>query len=194
VSLPLPVPIVATSSNCGARRRLEHGGNGTTVGSVERRGLSVREAVAADLPATARIIADEGEGTEEEWVVRFAEVLADTNRLFLVAEVDGRVVGFGQARLVQRSTSEHPDVAPDGWYLSGVTVASRHRRCGVALALTKARLDRLGDVAVHYACEAENTATIALHERLGFVPAGTIDVPGRRHPLLLFRRGPQNDN
>lgn len=152
--------------------------------------MLVREAVEDDLPATARIIAAEAEGTEEEWLARFAEVLADPSRLFLVAEVGGRVVGFGQARQVQRSGPSKADSPPNGWYLSGVTVAGEHRRIGVALALTQARLERLGDVPVHYAAEPENIATISLHERLGFRRAGDITLPGGDRPLLLFRRDP----
>lgn len=150
--------------------------------------VSVRNATEADLSVTAAIIAAEGEGEPEEWRERFADVLADPLRLFLVAEIDGRVVGFGHARQVHRPPSGDGAGPPSGWYLSGVTVAAQHRRMGVALALTEARLERLGAVPVHYAAEPENGATIWLHEKLGFKGVGTITLPGADRPLLLFRR------
>lgn len=156
------------------------------------RPIIVRDAQEDDLPATASIIAAEAGGTTDEWLSRFAEVLRDPDRRFLVAEVDGQVVGFGQARLVRRQVSQD-EMPPSGWYLSGVTVAAAHRRAGVGLALTEARLKQLGRVPVYYAAEPDNAATIRLHERLGFVPAGTVTLPGSDQRLSLFRREPESE-
>lgn len=149
--------------------------------------VTIRDATDEDVPVTAAIIAAEAGGAVDEWRERFAQVLADSDRQFLVAEVDGQVVGFGHARHVQRDAAD-TDAPPSGWYLSGVTVAAAHRRSGVGLALTSARLDRLGQVPVYYVAAADNTATISLHQRLGFVDAGSITLPGGQGPLLLFRR------
>ncbi|WP_416957608.1 GNAT family N-acetyltransferase [Nocardioides sp. T5] len=152
--------------------------------------LSVRDATADDLPATASIIATHAGGTVDEWHTRFAEVLADPARLFIVAEADGAVVGFGQARFVASRDSSGGSTAPGGWYLSGVTVASGYRRRGVGRRLTEARLERLEGQVVYYAAAPENAGTIALHERLGFIPSGSVTLAGQHEALLLFRREP----
>ena len=145
-----------------------------------------------DLTATATIIAVEAGGTFAEWRDRFEAVLLDADRHFLVAEVDGEVVGFGHSRHVVRTAEEVSAAGPSGWYLSGVTVALAHRRCGVGMALTAARLARLPGVTVYYAAEPENEATIRLHQRFGFVRDGELTLPGGDRPLALFRRTPQS--
>ncbi len=150
---------------------------------------TVRDAAAEDLDATAAIIAADAGGDVDEWRVRFAEVLTDPTRRFLVAEVDGSVVGFGQVRFIVRENVGAGE-PPGGWYLSGVTVAPQYRRRGIGLALTEARLERLFGEVVYYAAEPENTATIALHERLGFRSWGEVTLPGQVQPLTLFRREP----
>ena len=104
------------------------------------------------MDATAAIIAAESGGNADEWRVRFADVLADPRRRFLVAEVNGSVVGFGQARLIVRDRVDEGEPA-GGWYLSGVTVAPQYRRLGVGLALTEARLEQLSGEVVYYAAE-----------------------------------------
>jgi transposase len=146
----------------------------------------VRDATTADLDATAAIISADAGGTADEWRRRFAEVLHDPSRQFLVAEVDGDVVGFGQMRHVERDDAA-PGEAPAGWYMSGVTVAPPFRRRGVGLALTLARLDRLVGEAVYYAAEPDNEATVRLHEGVGFIAAGQITLPGQSAVLALFR-------
>lgn len=150
---------------------------------------NVRNATAADIDATAAIIAAHAGGEVEEWRTRFAEVLRDPSRRFMVAEADGVVVGFGQARFVVREDGSETG-PPGGWYLSGVTVAPEHRRRGVGVALTIARLERLPGEVVYYAAEPENFATIALHERLGFVACGLVTLTGQPRLLALFRREP----
>jgi ribosomal protein S18 acetylase RimI-like enzyme len=151
--------------------------------------LTVRDATAEDLHATAAIIATDVAGEVEDWCTRFAEALADSTRLFMVAEVEGVIVGFGHARFVARDPAGGSG-PPGGWYLSGVTVAPEYRRRGIGLALTTERLKRLRGEVVHYAAEPENMATIALHERLGFAACGPVTLPGQDRQLVLFRRQP----
>ena len=86
--------------------------------------VSVRDATADDLPATASIIASDAGGTVDEWHTRFAEVLADPARLFIVAEADGAVVGFGQARFV--ASAVVPAEAP--LRVAGTSVVSPSRQ------------------------------------------------------------------
>lgn len=150
----------------------------------------VRDAVDGDLDASAQIIAVEAGGPVLEWRQRFAEVLADPDRIFLVAVVHGRVVGFGQARRVERPEPVAPGAPPPGWYLSGVTVVAEFRRRGIGAQLTRARLARLragGATVVYCVAEPENAATLELHQRVGFVDVGEVRLPGRGRPLRLQR-------
>jgi ribosomal protein S18 acetylase RimI-like enzyme len=148
----------------------------------------VRDARAADLQATAELIAaDKGEPVST-WVEHFARVHADPDRHFLVALVGRQIAGFGQSRRVVRGGSGD-DEAPGGWYLSGVTVAAPHRRKGIGHRLTAERLQRLRPLTdvVHYAADPAGEATIAMHEAFGFRQVGTVTIPGVAEILLLFR-------
>lgn len=90
-----------------------------------------------------------------------------------VAEHDGEVVGYGKAARCEPRGPD--DAAPAGLYLTGVVVAPAWRRHGVGAALTAARLAwARGRVEEVWAfTNARNTASLAMHERLGFVRAGT---------------------
>jgi ribosomal protein S18 acetylase RimI-like enzyme len=105
--------------------------------------------------------------TREDWAAAIDKAEAG-ERLLLVAQLNGAIVGFGQAHRLD----EHPvDHAPSGWYLTGVTVLPGHRRTGLGHDLTAARIDWMAertDVAWYFA-NARNAASIDLHARLGFV-------------------------
>jgi len=149
----------------------------------------VRDATPADLDATAAIIAADAGGTPAQWRDRFAQILADPDRPFLVVELaDGAVAGFGQARHVEHGDADD-DRPPRGWYLSGVTVAAHHRRQGLGQLLTHARMTRLALVTseVFYLAEVTNKATLDMHQRLGFEVLRPVFVPGRVGSLLLCR-------
>jgi ribosomal protein S18 acetylase RimI-like enzyme len=88
-----------------------------------------------------------------------------------VAEVDGRVAGFGHVQLLTPSPQAPLNVVPLGWYLTGVAVDSRWRRRGLGDALTVARLGWVQERAteVWYFANARNQASIDLHSKYGFV-------------------------
>lgn len=149
--------------------------------------VRIRAATADDAPDAARILAAHRDEPVAGWAERFLAAAVDPDQVFLVAEVDGRVVGFGQARELAPAASI-PDAPPPGWYLSGLTVEPSARRRGVGEALTVARVGLLvgrADV-VHYLALADNAATIRLHARLGFVAAGTVRVSTEDRLLLHF--------
>jgi len=126
-------------------------------------GLAVRTATIEDLPAVERVDAAADRSATAD-AVRAA--VLDPQRLVVVAEVDGAVVGWAKTHLFAR-----PDgPAPAGHYLGGVTVHPAWRRRGLGAALTEARLDWLGERTdrVHYVVNAANSASIALHRRWGF--------------------------
>lgn len=151
----------------------------------------VRDATEADIEATVELIAAHRGGNVDEWRRLFTDALHDEKRHFVVALIDGRVIGFGHTKLVEREDRGDDDaVPPAGWYLSGVTVHPDYRRRGVGMELTRVRLDRLRGVTdvVYYAAESDNVATLELHALLGFSPTGRwINVAGAERPLTLHR-------
>ena len=144
-------------------------------------GLVVRDAAEADMEAVARIYAhhverglatfEEVPPSDEEMRARRLKVLA-VGAPYLVAEIDGAVVGYCYAapyhlRPAYRHTLE-----------DSVYVAAGRGGRGVGAALLAALIAR---------CEAGpwrqmlaiigdsgNAASIALHRRFGFVPTGTL--------------------
>jgi L-amino acid N-acyltransferase len=100
----------------------------------------------------------------------------------LVAEIDGRVAGYGsfgdfRAFDGYRHTVEH-----------SVYVGEGFRRRGAARALLLAledRARRLGKHAMVAGIEAENAASIALHRELGFEDAGRLPEVGRKFDRWL---------
>jgi len=128
-------------------------------------GLVVRDACAADLDAVAALAAArEGVDDPSRFRDTFAHALGAADQELLVAEVGGRIAGYGRsARLALPGL-------PEGWYLTGLVVATDCRRRGAGLALTHTRLERglARAPRVLYFATAVNTVTIALHERLGF--------------------------
>jgi L-amino acid N-acyltransferase YncA len=95
----------------------------------------------------------------------------------LVAEVDGRVVGFGKIG----SYSERPVYAGIGEH--GVYVAGEARRLGVGRALLGALAEAGAEAGLYKLTSrifTTNTASIALHEAAGFTIVGV----QRRHGQL----------
>ena len=169
-------------------------------------GITVRNGTEDDLPSIEVIYAyevlngvatfEETPPTEDELRSRRQGVL-DLGLPYLAAEVGGRVVGYSYAttyrgRPAYRHTIEN-----------SVYVAKAVRGHGVGTALLAALIDRcesgpwrqmiavIGDV--------DNAGSIALHKRLGFHHAGTLDAVGfkfgRWVDTILMQRplGPGSD-
>lgn len=130
----------------------------------------VRALERRDLQEVADIYA-EREGVETSRAIEVASRWADvsSNHMVLVAERNTRVWGYGKAEWLDPRA--HGGDAPVGWYLTGLVVAPPARRRGVGTVLTHSRLERLRSVTpeVWYFANVRNRATIALHERHGFV-------------------------
>lgn len=100
----------------------------------------------------------------------------------IVAEVDGRVAGYAaysqwREKIGYRHTMEH-----------SVYVAEAFQRRGIARALMTELLDLARANGVHVmigAIEAGNTASIALHEQLGFEPPQVIREVGTKYGKWL---------
>ena len=95
----------------------------------------------------------------------------------IIAETDGQVVGFGsygdfRPHEGYRHTVEH-----------SVYVRGEARGRGLGKALTLALIDRARRAGKHVmvaAIDADNSASISLHERLGFTHAGRLDQVGTK--------------
>ena len=94
------------------------------------------------------------------------EAIVDADRLVLVAEVDGVIVGWAKTHLYDEASAS----APAGHYLGGVNVLPKFRRKGIGSALTRARLAWIWEreAAAWYVANARNAASIGLHAHLGF--------------------------
>ncbi|GMG83422.1 GNAT family N-acetyltransferase [Paralimibaculum aggregatum] len=153
----------------------------------------LRPALAGDVPAIAGILNAEIRGGTASW--RTAPVsdedMADwlverlsAGRPVLVAEADGRVAGYGSYGAFRSGggyagTVEH-----------SVYVAASFRRRGIATALLETLIARARDDGL--ACmvggiSADQAASLALHEKLGFHEAGRLAGVGRKfgRPLDL---------
>ncbi|MEU0934070.1 GNAT family N-acetyltransferase [Embleya sp. NPDC005971] len=132
----------------------------------------VRGARAGDLDACAALLAlHEGAPADAEADLR-ARVRTWFDRpdgCFLVATEPSTgadpVVGYARAVHLDPSPT-----APVGYYLAGIVVAPTARRNGLGLRLTRARLAWIAERAesAWYFTNARNTASLHLHEALGF--------------------------
>jgi ribosomal protein S18 acetylase RimI-like enzyme len=79
-------------------------------------------------------------------------------------------VGYGRARLFEPAPDAPADTVPPGYYLTGLFVLPEQRGRGIGTALTRVRLDWIGERAADawFFANARNTASIELHRRLGF--------------------------
>jgi phosphinothricin acetyltransferase len=136
-------------------------GDAERVAAIYNEGIAERDATFETRPRSKAEVAG--------WMVGQMPVL--------VAEVDGRVVGFAKIR----SYSERAVYAGIGEH--GVYVAAEARRHGVGRALLGALAEAGGDAGLYKLTSrifATNTASIALHESAGFTIVGV----QRRHGQL----------
>lgn len=131
---------------------------------------AARPARADDLAATGALAAQREGGTAGEWTARHERRFADTGQQLMVAEHEGRIVGYGWVSWLTPAASGGRG-APDGWYLAGVVVDPAFRRRGLGRRLTEARVDWVLERAddVHYVVSGSNRASRDLHAFLGFV-------------------------
>ena len=120
--------------------------------------VNVRYMGSADVPA---VVGLEAEIFPDPWPASaFAEQLADNDWLNLVAEADGRVIGYASFLMA----------AGEG-HLANIAVHPAHRRKSVAKKL----LDRILEIAVENGCgvmflevRPSNIEAIAFYHRFGF--------------------------
>jgi ribosomal protein S18 acetylase RimI-like enzyme len=133
--------------------------------------FSIRTATSLDIePSVALACAAARESGAGSWRDALSEDREHQQRLLLVADIAGEVVGYGRARLFHHPPGAPADTAPEGYYLSGVFVRPDWRRSGIGAALIEARLRWIAERAneAWFFCNARNIASIELHRRAGF--------------------------
>jgi len=167
--------------------------------------LSIRRATDADADAIAGIYAHyvrDGAITFEIDPPDGAEMAARMARIrphypFLAAEYDGSVVGYAYSdKLYERAAYR--------WATeSTVYVAPSHQKRGIGIALYRTLIAALVDQGfqtVIAKITLPNPASVALHERLGFVRNGILAQVGFKqdswHDVGLYQRelGPRSDH
>lgn len=150
--------------------------------------LRVRDCESRDLPAIAEIYADEvlnGLATFEEVPPDVAELgrrwqaVLDMGLPYLVAEQDGRVLGYAYAGLY-RSRPAYRNTIEDSVYVS-----REARGQGVGKALLAELVARCDDgwrrQMIAVIGDSANRGSIELHRSLGFEEIGTLKAVGFKH-------------
>lgn len=150
------------------------------VGSLSKHTL-IRAATLTDAPSMAEKSHDGGASSSA--VPGYVGAMKDPDRLVLVAEASGQVVGWAKTHVWDHA--DGPALA--GHYLGGVTVDPRWRRQGIAARLTQERLDWIWTRNHEAWCvvNAENIASIELHRAVGFVQVAA----GARFHTTIFAGG-----
>lgn len=138
-------------------------------------GLIIRPAKAEDISSLAKLTFSREGGELARIKEKFENELTNLDAtgagLLLVAELNSKIVGFSRVKYFKPTSDSPANICPEGWYLTGVIVAAEYRRQGIAIALTRARLDWIAKRArqAYYFANAQNKVSIDLHKRFGFV-------------------------
>jgi phosphinothricin acetyltransferase len=153
---------------------------------LPRERCSIRAARAADADAIARIynhyvlhttVTFEEDAVAPDEIARRMHAVVDAGLPWLVAELEGDLVGYAYAdKWKTRSAYRHS-------VESTVYLAPQRVGNGLGTALYGALIDALRATRTHLVIGGialPNDASIALHERLGFVHTGRFDEVGRK--------------
>ncbi len=159
----------------------------------------VRAATSNDLPAVAAIYThyvltttvtfNTSVRTPAEWQQRFAERVVDGPHLLVVAEVAGQVVGYAE------TSPFRPHHAYAASFETSIYTAPGVAGRGVGSRLYERLFGLLADRGAHRAFAVialPNDASVAFHERHGFVRRGVLTEAGRKFgrwlDVALFER------
>lgn len=141
-----------------------------TAHSSGKSAIEVRAANTPDLEAVVALVA--AHGRDPARLRRRCETdLAEDESHLVVAIADGELVGYGRTGRFTHPPQASPNVAPEGYYMGGLLVASVWRRRGIGEALTRACLAWASERASEawYFTNARNEASLALHAKVGFL-------------------------
>jgi len=154
--------------------------------------VNVRQGTAADLPGVAAVYTHYVVNTTitfhtqlrtpAEWVQRHREQVVEGPYQLLVAEVAGQVLGYVETVPFRPRPAYFPSVEVS------IYVAPETTGMGVGSALMDALLAELADSPFHRlfaVITLPNDASVAFHERHGFVHRGTLTEAGRKFDTFL---------
>lgn len=133
----------------------------------------IREAVEADLPAIAALLADDGLGRGRErpgdpvYTEAFARMQGQPGNVYLVAEADGRLIGCLQYTLIHGLSRSGASRAQ----IEGVRVAAEARGQGIGQMLFEAAIERAraeGAALIQLTTDRTREDALRFYERLGF--------------------------
>ena len=136
--------------------------------------MRIREAEAADLPAIAALLADDGLGRGREtgdmevYRAAFARMLAQPGNVYLVAEVDGFVAGCLQYTVIHGLSRAGASRAQ----IEGVRVSTTFRGQGIGEDMMRAAILRARDdgcTLIQLTTDKSRDGAHRFYERLGFV-------------------------
>lgn len=155
-------------------------------------GLLIRSAVAGDLPAITALYAREVEervatyeytAPDEAEMTRRWRGIVDQGFPYLVAELHGRFAGYAYAS-GYRSREGYRWTVEDTVYIEPLAQGQ-----GIGRALLQRLIDDCQALGFRQMIavigDVSNTASIALHERLGFRTVGIFEGLGRKHGRWL---------
>jgi ribosomal protein S18 acetylase RimI-like enzyme len=137
--------------------------------------LVIRPASPADVEGLAELqAAREGGRVPEHASQLGASMDANTatgQGIILVAAIAGSVVGLGKVTHFTPPPVAPRNVAPKGWYLSGLIVAAEYRRRGIGRRMIRSRLDWIARYErwAYYFANVRNLVSMDLHREFGFV-------------------------
>ena len=136
--------------------------------------MILRAATEADIGAIARLLADDGLGRGREapgdpaYASAFKAMSAQPGNVYLVAEIEGAVVGCLQFTVIHGLSRKGASRAQ----IEGVRVHADHRGQGIGEALFEAAFARAraaGCTLVQFTTDRKRTDALRFYERLGFV-------------------------
>jgi ribosomal protein S18 acetylase RimI-like enzyme len=137
-------------------------------------GLVIRPALQSDLRELAEIAAEREEESSEHWLRAFERIYDESLQgrgTIIVGALTGEIAGYAKVGYFIPAEGSPANVAPEGWYLSGVVVRPLYRRRGLGGQLTRARLVWIAGRAdkAYYFANERNRVSIELHRDLGFL-------------------------
>ncbi|MFX1450437.1 MAG: GNAT family N-acetyltransferase [Promethearchaeota archaeon] len=140
-------------------------------------GILVRKASEKDLPSVENLILElitsleDKEGIEKDAaIINFKEILKDSNSNFLIAEIDGIIVGF--INFMTRRTLLHP--GPSG-LIDELIVNKKYQNKGIGQHLIQKAIEisrQLGCFEIEVSTELTNKKAIDFYKKLGFEEKG----------------------
>lgn len=134
---------------------------------------AVRDAVLSDVPGISALLASFHPNIQPDVLYgatqRELQCVRDLGAHYLVADLDGTLIGNGKGGPLMQTVGDFP-----GWWVVGLHVDPLYRGLGVGERLVRELIQRAAKDGAHEVfchISADNTPSLKLFAKLGFVPA-----------------------